>query len=788
MFRSIWVQYKQRRLYSLVKEIARAIVLSGALAFNNAAIAQELVQEQPLFLAVNINGVELSDIVTVLRVGDGDLVVSEQDVHAWRLNSSNCETLWLAGKPYIRLDDIAGVSHQIDVGTQTLMLLAPATAFVPNKLDCGTESAIGLSPVQAGGFFNYDLNWQRIRNQDSGGGLFELGAFNAKGSGTMTGLWQSSTPQRGWTRLDTTWNMDMPKKMQSLRFGDAINRGGSWGRSVRFGGVQWGTNFATQPSFTTFPLPNIRGEAVLPSTVDIYVNNTRRLQKEIEAGPFDLINVPVVTGQGELQLVVHDLLGRQQLITQPYYASQRLLQPGLSDFSYEVGTLRENYGIDSANYGRLMLSATDRRGLSPSFTRELRAEILNRQQTVGASGTWLMPQLGSAYLGVLNFGAALSLGSGNGGRLFTLGAERQARSFSYSIQSQYNDRDFTQLGQLEGSTPHQTFTGSLGLPLGATSFGLNYLQQSTWEGDKNRLLSTNLSKGLGKLGFISLNALRNYTGEPRDTVSLIWSMPLDASTSVSADTTHQGSLERNTLQVQRNAPAGNGFGYRLRTTQATNEEEYFAGATLNTERASFTGETTNLNGKDSYRAGASGGIAAAGGGIFATRRIDDSFAVVKVDDYANVRVYRENQEITRTDKHGRALVPRLRAYQKNLIGIEQEDLPLDAEVDVVQLRLAPGLRNGIVVDFPVKRNRSAYFRLANDKGIILDPGTIVQIEGDKREFPVGYDGRVFISGLNATSRLFSESAGRRCSLELKLNDTTELMPDLGTLICKGLSP
>ena len=780
MFRSIWAHHRRRKFRFSVKKILLTLTLLGAFTFNNVTNADE----EPLFLAVNINGIELGDVVTVLRVGEGDLIVSEQDVRTWRLNSSNCETLWLEGKPYIRLDDLAGVNYHVDVGTQTLVLVAPATAFVATKLDCRTENALGLSPTQAGGFFNYDLNWQRVNSQDSGGGLFEVGAFNTRGSGTATGLWRSNGPQREWTRLDTTWNVDMPKKMQSLRFGDAISRGSSWGRSVRFGGIQWGTNFATQPGFVTFPLPSMRGEAVVPSTIDIYVNNTRRLQKNVDPGPFDLVNVPVVTGQGELQLVVNDLLGRQQVITRPYYASQRLLQPGLRDFSYEAGTTRENYGIDSAHYGRFMLSATDRLGLSSGFTRELRAEVLNKQQTFGASGVWLMPRLGSAYLGILNFGAAVSHGPNNEGRLFSIGAERQARNISYNIQSQYTDRDFVQIGQLPGSKPRQTFTAGLGLPLGASSFSLNYLQQSTWEGDKNRLLSANFSKQLGSLGYLSLNALRNFTNEPHNSVSAILTIPLDASTSLSADITRQGDLERKTVQVQRNAPAGNGFGYRLR---ATDDDQYLAGGTLNTERASFTAETASTNGKDSYRAGASGGVAIAGGGAFLSRRIDDSFAVVKVDNYTGVRVYRENQEVTHTDKYGRALVPRLRAYQKNLVGIEQADLPLDAEVDALQLRLTPAVRSGVVVDFPVRRNRSADFRLVNEDGKALAPGTIVQIEGDTREFPVGYDGRVFISGLNLNNRLLSEWAGHRCSVALILSDTAELLPDLGTLICKGIS-
>ncbi len=59
--------------------------------------------------------------------------------------------------------------------------------------------------------------------------------------------------------------------MRTTRFGDAYNETGLWGRAVDFGGIQWGTNFNTQPSFITFPLPSVSGQALVPSVVDLYV-------------------------------------------------------------------------------------------------------------------------------------------------------------------------------------------------------------------------------------------------------------------------------------------------------------------------------------------------------------------------------------------------------------------------------------------------------------------------------------------------------------------------------------
>lgn len=775
------MQRCRRLLLALFLAAARAAVLAADLS---PSPAEDAIGEV-LLIAVNINGHDRTEVVSALRLADGGIAVAERDLRNWRLKPAAGKVLQVDVQPYVRLDDMVGLEYRLDAGSQTLMLSAPASAFASSALSYAGAGVSGLTPSRPGGFFNYDLNWQRDGGQDRSGGLFEVGAFNAWGSGTATGLWHGTGLEPRWLRLDTTWNIDMPERMQSLRLGDAVSRAGSWGRSVRFGGLQWATNFATQPGFITFPMPSLRGEAALPSTLDVYLDNARLLRTEVPPGPFDLTNVPVMTGQGELQLVVRDLLGRQQVINQPYYASASLLKPGLHDFSYEVGLVREDYGLASNRYGRAMLAGTDRLGISPGFTRELRAEILADQQTLGAGGVWLLPSWGRFHLGTLSLGAAASHGPEGYGGLFALGAERQARNLSFSLQAEYADRDFVQLGRLPGVSPRRRLAASLGVPVAGRGLGLSYVSQSTWEGDDRRLVSASYSLAIGAGGQLGLYALRDLSGDAGLSLGLIWTVALDPRTSLSADLNHQDHQERKTVQLQRNLPAGNGLGYRL---LAGDDERYQAGATWQTERGVLSAETARSAGQDAYRAGLSGGIAIAGGGVFQGRRIDDSFAVVKVGDYAGVRVYRDNQEVTRTDGQGLALVTRLRAYQANPVGIEQADLPIDAEVDTLQLKLTPALRSGVVVDFPVRRSRNASFRLIDEDGRALPPGTLVRLADEDREFQVGYDGLVFIAGLASNNRLQAEWAGHHCVAELAMGDPAEPLPDLGSLICKGTTP
>ena len=44
--------------------------------------------------------------------------------------------------------------------------------------------------------------------------------------------------------------------------------------------------------------------------VEVLLENARQVQEQVPPGPFEIESLPVVTGAGELQLRVTDLLGR----------------------------------------------------------------------------------------------------------------------------------------------------------------------------------------------------------------------------------------------------------------------------------------------------------------------------------------------------------------------------------------------------------------------------------------------------------------------------------------------
>lgn len=741
----------------------------------------------PLWLAVRVNGVDQA-LITAQALRKGDELALPLDVWGQlHLKPPAAAPLMHEGLPYQRLSSLAGLRWEIDEASQTLVIDAPASAFAGTRVGLDAETPRPAVASTVGGYANYDLQWQRngaggaVASRSWSTALVELGGFGTVGTGRVTGLLREGLDMPSWVRLDTSWTIDQPSRMASLRIGDAIGKSGAWGRSLRFGGLQWSTDFSVQPGFLSFPLPSMQGEAVLPSTVDLYINSSQRLQRQVPAGAFDLTEVPLVTGQGEVRMVVRDLLGREQVVVQPYYVSPSLLRPGLHAYSYELGVVREDYGLVSNRYGRVLATATDRLGISERFTRELRAEVLGRQRSAGATGLWLLPAFGTVNLSAVGSDAPRGTGA-----LLGAGAERQAPDWSGSVQLRAASRRFSQAGEGPTGAPRLSLSIGLGTTWRGSGIGVSYLQQDGWRGESHRIVAVNTARQLGRLGTLGVVALRDHaTGGYTLAVSL--SHTLDDRSMATASATRSrdaGQAARyDSVQLQRNLPDGPGLGYQVSAERGV-FDRYTAQAAWQTERAVLSAGVARAGQNEEARAGASGGLAWLGDSVFLSRRIDGSFAVVEVADYPGVQLLHDNRPAARTDPRGRALVSGLRGYEANRISIDPADLPFDADVDALEALVTPPARSGVALRLGVERVRSASFRLVGSDGTALPPGSALRIAGSSRSFPIGFDGKAFVSGLAGRTRVQARWPGHECSAWLPDVDDRGEVPELGTVRCE----
>ncbi len=544
--------------------------------------------------------------------------------------------------------------------------------------------------------------------------------------------------------------------------------------------MQWATNFATDPSFVTFPLPAIGGLADQRSVVDVFVDNLRRASGEVPPGPFSFRNIPVVTGAGEVQLTVKDLLGRERVVTQSYYVSSRLLRSGLQDFSFEAGFERKSYGDKSFDYGEALAAGTYRYGLSDSLTAEAHGELQPDRQSLALGGSWLVGRWGVVSGGL---GASHDDEQQLGG-LAQLAYEYDAQAFNVGVRSRYTSGGFRELGIDNGHT-RRVDQLNLGLDLaGAGRLGMLFINEDRRSDSDRRLATATWSRQLGP-GTVILSAGQTLAPGHETTVMLTYALPLGGNRSVSAEVRTRDSDALGRLQLRQSRGASDlGLDYRVAVEAGSESRPLDARLGYQTVYGGADLEVEHVDGDNNMRAGVDGSLSLIDGKVAASRRLGAAFGLVEVPGVAGTRVYLDNREVGRTDADGRLLLPDLRPYQANHVRLAVDDLPLDANPSETEVTAVPYAGNGIPVRFEVSRAREATAIVQGPDGRPLPAGLKLLSEDGKASLWVGRNGFAQLSGVGAAPvQVSAEAEGRRivCTLPAVAEDA--LIPDLGTLRC-----
>jgi outer membrane usher protein len=609
--------------------------------------------------------------------------------------------------------------------------------------------------------------------------------FSPLGNLVASGVVRDDGTTRTAQRLDTFWRYDMPDRMQSLVVGDAVGVSGGWSRPARFGGLRWGRDFSMRPGFVTLPQPNITAEAALPSTVDVLVNNSRRLSQAVPPGPFALTNVPVVSGAGEINLVVRDLLGQETILRQSYYTSPRLLAAGLTDFSLEAGRLRYGYAQDS-EYRDAFGAGTLRAGLTPSLTAEGRVEVQRQRRAAGLElagllGTW----------GVANAALAISQGSTSDadehGYLAQFGIERATPRGGGAVSYQRTSRGFAPFGELTAARRSRSrLVANLGGPLaGRLSGGISYVRQDLWDGERFTLLAGSLSVPVLQTASLNISFSQRLDGDRPWQAAASLNLPISAqvhmSTRAERDPDGHAAVS---VAASQPAPAGPGLGWSV---EGSTRPAQRARGTVMYNTSHLEGVlqvAADASGSSALRASTRGSVGLLGGLAFASRPIGQgSFAVVEVPGMAKVPIKRSHQVVASTSSNGRAFVPGLLPWQVNELEIDPTDLPLDVVLGDVVKQVIPYAASGSMVRFEVRRARQALLILRQPDGTPVPVGALVRLP-DGTEFSAGLRGEVWLTDLAAGQQEISVSwQGGGCRLHLPAGAAQDEPERIGPLAC-----
>lgn len=745
-------------------------------------------EDQPPMESLDESWLEISVNGGAARVGfalvadDGQVYVDSDVLEDFRLDLSALDALQVHQRSFHAVSKIPATWAVLDRRRQRLELYAPAEAFRRGEIRSSYSRLVSPDFSGRGGFLNYALFSSHTPRDDQFDGQFEAGLFAGRALLTSSQLARdvSGDEQRA-VRLESTLRLDWPESMRTLRLGDSVSFAGSWGLPARFGGIQWGTNFGTQPGFITFPMPDIGVDAAVPSTVDVFINNALRASERINPGPFTMREVPVVTGSGEIRLVVRDLFGREQVITESFYASPQLLRRGLHEYSYEAGSLRRNFGVDGNDYEQGFIAGTHRYGLNDRLTGELRGELLRDVATAGAAANWLWPRLGEFQL---SLAGSDNRDNGRRGEQASLGFRHQGPRWGLGASARISSADFMQLGALD-TVPDRLRAnafGSVGFGrAGAATVG--YVQQKPRDGEDIEFATFQYSISFFGALNLQLNVFEPISGNLQRSAQLSLSLPLGARSSVQLSGNHQQSGEGGgRLQLQRNLQSGSGIGYRVLAEDGP-LERIEAGVQLRGSAAMLTADAARVNGSEEIRSSLTGGVAMMGGHLYLSRELDQSFAVVEVPGLAGIDIYHDNQRVARTDADGRALVPGLRAFQENRVRLDNTTLPMDREIQSLEESVIPVFRQGVALQFAIRRSHWVGLHLYTENNKPLPAGSALRDVASGAEFPVGFDGRVYLDVSPGKYRYRASWGEQSCEVALTVPESAEPLEELGRRTC-----
>jgi outer membrane usher protein len=651
----------------------------------------------------------------------------------------------------------------------------------PEGIDYRTDSSL---------YLNYAPRLLDLRTLDGYGeaGLSVRGVL----------LWSSGSLRADGQVVRGMTNLTIDNRVGMVRWvvGDNFSSAGALGGGVYAGGVTLSRNFDLDPYFVRGPSFGLATTALTPSTLDIYVNGVLVRQQQVEPGPVHVQNLPLKSGTGVASYVLRDVFGHTQTQASPYYISNGVLRPGLSEYTYTIGLRRENAATESFSYDEPIALARYRLGATNTMTVGGRLEVGAGVASAGSTLTAVTP------VGLLDFAAGASGAHGD-----TAGA---AWAVAWSYQA-----GAAGLGtSLRGMTDHyatvslqptddrslleaNAFTSlslSRGVSLGTRHALTNYrdaglLAQASLFGNFR------VARGASLVSTATRTVLPG--GKTGNDFMMTLIMSLDRATSAQVST-HVQTEGRNEViaSVNRSRPRGIGAGYSA-TAAYTNDT---------IDRAHVTGEAASAHGVYSARyelrppdsngdrdqhltLSTQGAIVFVPGvGLFATRPVQQAIGVVRVPGVKGVRGYLNNQEVGRTNKRGNLIVPDLMPYYGNKLSISDVDLPLTYSIEATEKLVAPPIRGAAVAVFEAQR--VLFYRgtlVVSEKGrdVVPSYGELTVTKGKTElESPIGNLGEMEVEGLSAgeyAARILYE--GGQCDFKLRVPDGPGPIIDIGKRRC-----
>ncbi|UQA24442.1 fimbria/pilus outer membrane usher protein [Stenotrophomonas sp. NY11291] len=677
--------------------------------------------------AISINGKTVDEALLATTTDDGDLLVPSAKLKSYGLVGDFAS---------IQSMKALGVGVEVQDEKQLVTLTVPGKYFRPQVVG-SADALVEADPAPKGILINQDLavirsyrgDWAASWGYDmrtglAGGVLINTGQLNVQPGG--------SSNARGLT----TWTKDFIRKGLSVEIGDVFTPT----LGITSTSNLLGFNVGTERELTgdLYPVPVIAGIADSRTTAEIYLNNERQRQLNLDRGPYSIEQGSMLNGLNSSSVVLRDQFGREQIIQSDFYFTNRALRPRASEWAVTGGLSR--FGSIGNDYRDLALAGFYRRGLSPFFTLGSSAQMMGQNANLGLDATVV---LGTA--GVLTLSSLASQSDGQSALSYSAGYSFQTRNWSVNAQTQKRSTDSWQLSDQwrAGSVITNSNLASIAYTHRPFQVGLSWSSNTYSTGAQTERLSLT----------------GRYSGA-NSTLSVQLYRDRDESGFYVFYTRQFGTRQRASMSLSddhRNL-AFNGRAGRINYGLGTSDTGSYANAGLDTRSGRFQAQSTTRNGDIGVTGRYEGSIWLGEGGALVGRTLNRSFALVEVADTANAKL-NANGSNQVTNSSGYALFP-LSAYRTSNVGLDVSSLPLDAQINQRTQTTTPPRLFGSKVIFPISYIKPLELRAMFQGKIVRGSGVAV---ADDLEVPIADDGRIFLPTYNPGRSVTIKTDSVTCS-------------------------
>lgn len=748
-----------------------------------------LLHAELMVIQIDVNGVTRGEFF-VERESSGHFLLPAADIPALGLLLDPQTLTTIGDTNYFSLVEFPEISSNFDEGQLTLTLTSPPQYLPTSIVDFFRQQHTQVHrPLDTSAFVNYRLAFETDSRMDgSTSGLASEIGWRRRNLLILSGQrYETSNEESRFTRQMTTATWEWRDELRRFIAGDAITPAELIVPPVRFGGVTISRNFDLDPAFIQYPTFDYAGSIAGPGEIDIYQNGYKLRTEKLQPGPFQLENLTGAAGYGDIELILRDQFGRETRLRSPYYLTDQLLKPGLQEYSYSAGLLRDGYGTSEDHYTSAALLGRHRYGWSRRLTAGYSLQA-------GEGLLMLSPHLDilAGTAGIVSLAAGGSTGDQGGGGASLFRYVFNRRPFSTSFEYQFFSEGWQTLSETarSGATLQQQIRGTIGWgSLAAGSLSINAAQRNFYNSSAQTSLGASYSRRL--FNQVSCNLFLQQTRDESSNLSafaiLTYSPPERPQTALRFE--RQTGSSSQAVDVQKNTPAGVGYGYLA--TAGHRSDDSGSASYLETSGEQHS-RYLNIRGRGYYEGGEAGAatalsLAAAGaltwvGGHFEpSRPVEDSFALVRVGTLPEVKVYRNGEEVGRTNEKGLALIPGLSSYYDNRISIDDTDIPIDQRISKIEYYLSPPARSGSCIDFDVVRSQPVTGHLYLQRGTDLFPLEYREVElinaaGKSLTIPTGRGGEFYFAPDDFQAEVETEPVTKGCDSLLRPKAAGDLSP------------